>query len=123
MGKLSKIRKAIEKDPEAWLGYRIPGAVRSSRNGPDNWHPSSTWGPSRDSYRSFVRSVIKNLGVRIGKTDGGAAGKAGIAVSNSAVEAGFATGENAGSTPARITETQGASAAMTRSGFADFQSR
>lgn len=60
MGKLHKLRRAIERDPAQFYGTnrageltRVHGAMKLSRR----WRP---W-PWSSSYRAFVASVLKDI--------------------------------------------------------------
>ena len=69
MGKLYKLRKAIEKDPEKWIssfGGHAMGARFFEHSG--YWHKKAGWQPAYPlydnpkSYRDFVASVLEELG-------------------------------------------------------------
>ncbi len=67
MGKLYKLRKAIEKDPEKWVrsfgaeyATRRPYWVKRSTSWNPRWVPKS-WYDGIFSYRDFVRSVLNDL--------------------------------------------------------------
>ena len=72
MGKLHRLRRAIEANPEQWLirydrTGRIANVAGASfhRTTPTDatrrWHPRSAW-DDQHPYRAFVRSVLRDLG-------------------------------------------------------------
>jgi hypothetical protein len=65
MGKLHKLRKVIERDPERWFRKYNSGnkEVYGARKIAGRWHPANLYyGEYRWSYARFVRRVLIDLG-------------------------------------------------------------
>jgi hypothetical protein len=60
MGKLHKLRRAIEREPERWIVRVWDGRVISVRGA---YHVKSGWRPSEGrSYGKFVKKTLQELG-------------------------------------------------------------
>lgn len=67
MGKLYKIRRAIEREPEKWYASTLYGtrrACRATRGQNGGWIPGEWWFAEK-SYCAFVRHVLRELGYDI----------------------------------------------------------
>ena len=59
MGKLHTLRRAIERDPEAWL--YADGQAKCAGRGriSGEWRPIQCWFGCKDAYRCFVKQVAR----------------------------------------------------------------
>lgn len=59
MGKLHKLRRAILKDPMAWVSDRHGQPMAAVRYGNRPWEPRSSW--CVKSYVRFVKKVLADI--------------------------------------------------------------
>ena len=65
MGKLHKIRRAIKRDPSEWMYDNGTGNIARGAHltWEGKWEPMWYWDDK--PYRTFVRSVLKEMGYNV----------------------------------------------------------
>jgi hypothetical protein len=64
MGKLHKLRRAIEREPEKWMSGNYARPASNGYPYEGHWHPH--WNTlNNERHRLFVRSVLRKLGYMV----------------------------------------------------------